>query len=521
MRQNLPVTQREHPFPDGTTLMSMTDPRGKITYANAAFVAISGYSREELVGKAHNIVRHPDVPPAAFADMWKTLNAGQAWTGIVKNRRKNGDHYWVRANVAPIVRDGRIVGHLSVRTRPTAEEIQGAEALYKEIREGRAKGLAIECGLLVRTGLGALLSIRQRMSLAWRVRLGVLVAALPAVAAAAAVGAAAPVIVAVAAAAAAGALAAGLWLRQQVTQPIGVAAEQSLKVATGQPGSTQLLDRADDVGMLLRSVNQSGLNLRSLIDDVANQVDGLGNASREIAAGNLDLSQRTEQTAASLQQAAASMQQMTGNVRQTADSAAAAHDLAEQATAAAANGGQAVGQMVATMTEISGSSARIGEIVGVIDGIAFQTNLLALNAAVEAARAGEQGRGFAVVAAEVRALAKRSAEAAREIKRLIAESQERVEAGNRQAGDTGAAMDRLVQQVRRVGDLLAEISAAAREQSEGIGQVNEAVNGLDRSTQQNAALVEETAAAAASLRQQAVALSEAVAVFDQGSVANG
>ncbi|MBK1712989.1 methyl-accepting chemotaxis protein [Rubrivivax gelatinosus] len=517
MRQNLPVTQREHPFPDGTTLMSMTDPRGKIVYANAAFVAISGYAREELVGQPHNIVRHPDVPAAAFADMWTTLKAGQAWTGIVKNRRKNGDHYWVRANVAPIVRDGQTVGYLSVRTRPTADEIQGSEALYRQIREGRAKGLAIQCGLLVRTGAGALLSLRQRMSLAWRVHLGCLLAALPAVGAAVASAAPAPVVAAVAACAAVGALAADWWLLQQLVRPIRSVAEQALKVATGQPGTAVLLDRADDVGMLMRSINQSGLNLRSLVDDVAHQVDGLGTASREIAAGNLDLSQRTEQTAASLEETAASMQQMTGNVRQTADSAGVAHDLAAEATEAAAHGGAAVGLMVATMSEISGSSTRIGEIVGVIDGIAFQTNLLALNAAVEAARAGEQGRGFAVVAAEVRALAKRSAEAAREIKRLITESQERVEAGNRQAGDTGAAMERLVGQVRRVGDLLGEISSAAREQSDGIGQVNSAVSELDRSTQQNAALVEQTAAAAASLRQQAQALSEAVAVFDMGA----
>ena len=514
MRQNLPVTQREYPFPDGTTLMSFTDPKGRILYANAAFVGVSGFAREELIGQPHNVVRHPDMPPEAFADMWRTLKEGQSWSALVKNRRRDGDHYWVRANATPVVRDGRVVGYISVRTKPAADEIAAADALYRRMREGRAGGLKLRRGIVV----SAWSAWSRTLPLAWRVRAGCALAVLPALAGAAAAGLPAASLAVVAGLALLGGLGANALLQRQVTRPIVTIAAQAQSVAAGQPGSAVQFDRVDEIGMLMRSVNQAGLNLRSLVDDVAHQVDGLENASREIAAGNLDLSLRTEQTAASLQQTAGSMEQITGNVRETADNAGAAHALAAAATAAAAAGGEAVGRMVQTMAGINSGSARIGEIVGVIDGIAFQTNLLALNAAVEAARAGEQGRGFAVVAGEVRALAQRSAAAAREIKQLIDASLAEVDAGNRQASETGAAMERLVGQVRRVGDLLAGISAAAREQSEGVGSVNAAVSELDRSTQQNAALVEQTAAAAASLRQQAHALSEAVGVFDAGAV---
>ena len=295
--------------------------------------------------------------------------------------------------------------------------------------------------------------------------------------------------------------------------PIGRLARQAQCVASGQSTLHPELGRIDDIGMLMRSINQAGLNLRSLLDDVSGQVGGLTTASSEIAAGNNDLSARTEQAAASLQQTAASMEEMTATVRQSVESARTAAELAGTACAAASEGGQVVGGVVATMDQISASSRRIADITSTIDTIAFQTNLLALNAAVEAARAGEQGRGFAVVAGEVRALAQRSAGAAREIKALVDASVQGVEAGNRQVVDAGAAMERIVTQVRRVGDLISEISNSSAEQSQGLGQVNAAVGELDRVTQQNAALVEQSAAAADSLSVQAVALRDAVHAF--------
>jgi methyl-accepting chemotaxis protein len=236
-------------------------------------------------------------------------------------------------------------------------------------------------------------------------------------------------------------------------------------------------------------------------------------ASTEVAVGNADLSGRTEQAASNLQQTASSMEQLTGTVKHTADSARTANQLAGSAAEVARRGGEVVSQVVATMEDINQASRKIADIIGTIDGIAFQTNILALNAAVEAARAGEQGRGFAVVAGEVRNLAQRSAEAAKEIKSLIGSSVDKVDAGTRLVGDAGTTMGEIMASVQRVSDTIGEISAAASEQSEGIGQVNTAVTQLDQMTQQNAALVEQSAAAAESLKSQASKLNGLVSVF--------
>ncbi len=268
-----------------------------------------------------------------------------------------------------------------------------------------------------------------------------------------------------------------------------------------------------DVGRLLGALDDTQQGLQKLIAKVREAADSIGTASAEIATGNLDLSQRTEQTASNLQNTASSMSELTGTVKQTADAAMTANQLASSAASVARRGGEAVSQVVATMDQISHSSRKINEIIGTIDGIAFQTNILALNAAVEAARAGEQGRGFAVVAGEVRLLAQRSAEAAKEIKSLISASVERVDSGTQQVQDAGATMTEIVASVQRVTDIIGEISAAAREQSEGIGVVNGSVVQLDQMTQQNAALVEQSAAAAESLREQSARMAEAIGVF--------
>ncbi len=513
MRTNLPVTQREYEIAADATLMSTTDIQSQIAYANAAFMQASGFTHDEILGQPHNMVRHPDMPPEAFADMWATLKAGQSWTALVKNRRKNGDHYWVRANATPVVRHGQLAGYMSVRTRPAREERAAAEKLYREFREGKAGSRAFHKGLVVRCGLLAWTSLLQTMPVRWRIRaallslagLGVLGAWLSGLGGAALAG--------FGAAAAVATLLACLWLQAQIARPLERVLRQALSVAAGNPGENAALNRVDEIGMLLRAVNQSGLNLRSLVDDVGEQVSGMQVASREIAQGNKDLSARTEQTAASLEQTAAAMEQLTATVSQNSDNARQATQLASSASNVAMQGGEVVGQVVATMQDITASSRKISDIIGVIDSIAFQTNILALNAAVEAARAGEQGRGFAVVASEVRSLAGRSAEAAREIKSLIGASVERVEMGARLVGDAGATMNDIVTQVKRVADLMGEISAATQEQTTGIGQVRDAVSQLDRVTQENAALVEQSAAAADSLSQQATRLVEAVGVF--------
>ncbi|MGN6140525.1 MAG: methyl-accepting chemotaxis protein [Ralstonia sp.] len=513
MRVNEPVTQREYEFPDNATLMSTTDTQSYIAYANAAFVEVSGFSREEIEGQPHNIVRHPDMPTEAFADMWATLKAGQPWTALVKNRRKNGDHYWVRANATPVVRNGRVSGYMSVRTKPTREEIAAAEALYKDFRTGQAGSRKFHKGLIVRTGLMAWRSVFQLMPVRWRIRLTflTLLPALLAVAWAfglsgAALGGFAGALLV--------ALALASWaLKVQIATPLEKLQELALSVASGESRKVAIADRVDEIGMTLRTVSQLGLMFRWLIDDVAEQVVNVQSASQEIAEGNGNINTRTEQAAASLEETSSSMTQMTATVASNAETAGQANMLSGAATQAAVNGGRAMEQVVATMSAITQSAKQIADIIGVIDSIAFQTNILALNAAVEAARAGEQGRGFAVVAGEVRALAQRSAGAAKEIKELIGTSVDKVESGARLVDDAGKTMDDIVEQVKKVSAMIADISLATAQQTDGITQVSQAVNHLDQVTQENATLVGQSAAAAEGLRIQATRLVEAVNVF--------
>ena len=304
------------------------------------------------------------------------------------------------------------------------------------------------------------------------------------------------------------------WMmRNWVARPLGALTNAVGAIAQGDLSQSVISTRDDEIGMLIQQTEAMRERLADTIGTVRMSVDSIGTASAEIATGNQDLSQRTEQTASNLQLASSSMTELTGTVKQTADSARTANQLVISAASAAAKGGQVVGQVVSTMDDINTSSRRINDIIGVIDGIAFQTNILALNAAVEAARAGEQGRGFAVVASEVRSLAQRSAAAAKEIKTLIGASVERVEMGSRLVQDAGTSMTEIVSSVQRVQDIIGEITAAASEQSDGIVQVNQSVTQLDQMTQQNAALVEESAAAAESLKDQAQRLVEAVSIF--------
>ena len=305
----------------------------------------------------------------------------------------------------------------------------------------------------------------------------------------------------------------GIWISRGITRPLNQAVAIARRIANRDLTGEIKASSNDETGQLLQAMGDMQSSLVKVVGEVRSNSESVSSASTQIAQGNLDLSQRTEEQASALQQTAATMEELGTTVRNNADSARTASQLAQGASAVALKGGDVVGKVVCTMQDISESSRKIGDIIGVIDGIAFQTNILALNAAVEAARAGEQGRGFAVVASEVRSLAQRSADAAKEIKTLIGRSVEQVEQGTVLVGEAGKTMGEIVGSIQRVTDIVAEISSATNEQSSGIQQVGNAVGQMDQVTQQNAALVEESAAAAESLKGQAEQLVQIVSVF--------
>ena len=520
MRNNQPVTQQEFDYPASQMLVSATDLKGRIQYCNPAFIAVSGYTKEELIGKPHNIIRHPDMPAEAFADLWETIREGRPWTALVKNRRKTGDHYWVQANVTPVSEQGTLVGYLSVRVKPTREEVRQAEALYAQMREGRLHGVRLRHGAVVRTGvIGALQSL-LRVPVATRIAFGF--GAVPAVFAATGFAAwqGLPPLPFWGAFGAACVCAFGAWrlTTRHLGAPLAQMATASTRMAAGDLTATLAIATNDDLGDVLQALNQLQANLTAIVFDVRSQIDGMLGAAHEISSGNLDLSRRTEMQAASLEETAATMDQLTTTVQANAEASARARDLARDAQAAAAEGGSIAAQMEHTMVGITEASQRIADITGVIDGIAFQTNILALNAAVEAARAGEAGRSFAVVAGEVRMLAQRCAASAKEIKQVVDASVSEIAEGTRLVGNTTAQMRSIDEAVSRVSSIIVEVANASGEQAEGIRQVNQAVAHLDSATQQNAALVEQAAATAQRLAEQADVLDEAVRLFTVAGV---
>ncbi len=510
MRNNQPVTDREYLFPPGQNLVSTTDLQGRILYCNPAFIEVSGFERDELLGQPHNMIRHPDMPAEAFRDMWETIASGHPWSGLVKNRRKNGDHYWVMANVTPLMEGSRVAGYMSVRTEPGREHVRAAEAVYRQLRQEAEQGRPLHRlrrGQLERVDVLGRLLARLRpgpqSALAGLFLLQALVLALVF-----------PLGSAWALAAGVLSALAGGWLaRRLLSGPVDALLPFANRMAAGDLTQSLGREQRGHSGRLALAMNQLNVNLQSVVRDARTEAHKMQAATSDIATGNLELSQRTESQASSLQQTAASMEQITGTVRQTTASAHQASELAREASAVAANGQAAVDEVSRTMDAIRLSSSKMADIIQVIDTIAFQTNILALNAAVEAARAGDSGRGFAVVASEVRALAQRSATAAREIKSLIEASSSDVEAGHRHAGQAQETMRGAVESVQRVATLISGIERAATEQLDGISQVNSAVASLDIITQQNAALVEQIAAAAAALKDQADTVSDTVGIF--------
>ncbi|CAM4026372.1 PAS domain-containing methyl-accepting chemotaxis protein [Vreelandella rituensis] len=495
MRKNSPVTQSNHPLLDDDVLISKTDKHSNIIYANQRFIEISGFEYDELLGSPHNVVRHPDMPEIVFKDMWRDLQAGKYWSGLVKNRCKNGDHYWVRANVVPIREGNHVKGFASIRIKPGAEEVAHAEKVYRDIREGRGRyvvksGVPYRRHLLRRlTGLNthnehfqATTGALAHFALMGGLGIGAGVALYqlaPHSTAAFWVGGLGVI----------GGLGLALhnWYASRRAQRfIHSANDFSLQVAAGNLQADLPTIGKGEMNRMLGTLGFMRKSLEALINDISHRVGLVRPSVEELATSNGQMASRIEQQASAVQQTAASAEQISSTVAQSAENA----NLASQASVGNVEEvDRATGVMqtlASAMQDITRQADNMAGMVSTIDAIAFQTNILALNASVEAARAGEHGRGFAVVAQEVRKLAGQSADAAHQVQQLIEQAQKSIQGGRSQTTEAESAMQRIRDASHRVNDLMGEISAATQEQSEGIRQISMAISEIDRGTQESA-----------------------------------
>ena len=525
MQQHRPVTQQEYILHDTETIVSKTDLHGNITYVNEDFVRISGFSRDELIGAPQNIVRHPDMPREAFFDMWRSLRAGKAWTGLVKNRCKNGDHYWVEAHAAPVSESGSITGYTSIRVKPSREQVRLAETAYREIQEGTRR-LGIVDGSVVRAPWFGhpqkpvrCVSLRVCLS-AWMLAmllLNLLLAAMAWMAVAIpAEGWLRYVPTVAACSALAGVLLAfggGIALNRTLIRPLHAARQAIDRMTAGDLSGRIHAGGDNEVGQVMQSLRKLQINVKLLVGQIKEATEQVSGQSVALADGNTQLAARTRAQAGHIEATSASATELTAIVQQHAENAQQANQLVLSTAQAARRGSDAAGKVTATMTDIQASADKIVAIIQMIDSIAFQTNILALNAAVEAARAGEEGRGFAVVAGEVRGLAQRAAAAAGDIRSLIEESSTRIQSGSQQVDETSRQMGEILAAAQTATEIMGEIALAGREQSQGIAHISQAVGDMESLTRDNAAALGQTASTAQALRTQAAALRSLVNAF--------
>lgn len=498
MRINEPVTQRDMGMNNDCVIISTTNMKGALTSVNEDFIRMSGFTWEELENKNHNIIRHPDVPPEAYAMLWEALKAGNPWMGMVKNRHKSGDHYWVDAFASPQYEDGKIIGYQSVRVKPEKVWVDRAEALYAKIMSKKSPedkkrskldavklsrfpmGITTKIALAV-TGVFALLftglAVAQQISLLFAL-----------------IGFATGGMISFA-------------VIHQLLSPLRALAAKSEKIANDPVARFIYSGRTDELGQLEYAQIFQNAKLRTAIGRVKESSVVLENAADDIATGSVDLSGRTENQASSLEETASSMEEITSTVQQNAENAKQANVLVMEARNQAEKSGDVVSSTIQAMSKINESSKKIADITNVIDEIAFQTNLLALNAAVEAARAGEQGRGFAVVANEVRTLAGRSAESAKQIKDLISDSVAKVEGGTQLVNQSAESLKMITNSVKKISDIVGEITQSSMEQANGIEQINQAISQIDEVTQHNGQLVEKLSTSSRAMTEKVKMLS--------------
>ncbi len=492
MKKNLPVTDTEVPVADEANILSTTDPKGRITYVNDDFIAISGFERDELIGKAHNIVRHPDMPPAAFEDLWQTIKRGESWMGIVKNRCKNGDHYWVSAYVTPIMRDGEIVEYQSVRSKATPEQIARAKALYARLNEGRVPRGLKRRALPFQTKLVLTFALALGATLAWPVLSGrldvasALLALLP------------------------GALIAGAFIYREL-RPLCRVFRRARDIFDNPIAREVYVGSQSEVGQVLLALEYLEKETGGIVGRIADssgKISGYAdklNASIELNQVSINSQHsETEQVATAVTEMSASIQEVANNAQLTAESANRANEevntsraVVDRTMDAIHRLAEEVEQARTVIMDLSKNSERISSVVNVISDIAEQTNLLALNAAIEAARAGEQGRGFAVVADEVRTLANRTHDSTREIQEMIEQLQQgtnrAVEVMGRSSEQAGHSVERgreavdsleaIRQAVANINDMAAQIATAVEQQNAVAREVNQNVVNIQQTSE--------------------------------------
>lgn len=521
MKKNLPVTDREKTFPEHAQIVSSTDLKGVIRHANSDFVSISGFSLDELVNKSHNIVRHPDMPPAAFQNLWDTLAQGRPWMGIVKNRCKNGDYYWVDAFVTPVFEHGRVAGYESVRAKPAAEDIKRAESLYRKLWRG--KGLR---------SLWPVRSLHLNMAMAFSTVLAAVVGLMHL--------AGAPPL-SVSGGLLAGGCTASFALAGWQTRSIRKAAEYARSIGDNTAMQKVYTGYTDEGGELLYAIKLLQGGLRTVLGRIQESADELQDEAEQTAATTRQTSDGIRQQQSETELLATAMEEMSATVREVAQNTAAASDFAEQADNLTVSARVAVNTSVeacqllekeiahtaGVIQRLEADSESIGTVVDVIRGIAEQTNLLALNAAIEAARAGEQGRGFAVVADEVRTLASRTQASTGEIQHMIASLQSaaresvsamgtgRALAGDsvRYAGDVGRELESIAGRAARIKDMSIQIASAVEEQSAVSEEISRNVHNINDVADATSLRATATAASAQSVARHAVTLQTLVSRF--------
>lgn len=521
MRDNGSVTQREYVLEDGDVLISKTDSQSHILYANQAFIDASGFSYEELYSSPHNIVRHPDMPEVVFQDMWQDLQAGKYWSGLVKNRRKNGDHYWVRANVVPIREGNRVTGFCSIRIKPNRQEVGHAEEVYRDIRE-QGRRYEVKHGVAYRRSVRRLIPLNfnsMRVKSAFSAIAGFGLFSGFGIAASITLNQLAPqssADMAFLGIGLVGGLCVGAWqlfngLRNR--RFMYKTNDFALQLAAGNLEATIPRMGKREMDNTLGTMNFMRRSLEALIGDLNQRVTRIRPAVESISGGNDAMASRFEQQASAVQQTAASAEEISSTVGQSAENATQASNASVGNVNEVDHTSQIMAKLARAMEDITQHADNMAGIVSTIDTIAFQTNILALNASVEAARAGEHGRGFAVVAEEVRKLASQSAEAAKQVQSLIDEARKSIHGGQVQAHEATDAMEKIRSASHRVNDLMGEITAATHEQSQGIRQISSAINDIDHSTQSSAASMDTYKEATVELAEQIHGLSHSAMAF--------